>query len=184
MTFSDFLSRSSDPPPIKKPDQTTNRQEGTQRGRRESTKSSRQAGRGSKRGQMSVARRRDRRTGRDRSWTWNGTMRLNRGSLGNLLQDEASCAIYSFSVDVQPTQRSEWTFSSPFYTSPFRPIFGDVRRCSAMFGDVRRCSAMFGDVRRCSAMFGDIIRASIHDRDNYISCYKEIFCMAYGNSVR
>ena len=33
----------------------------------------------------------------------------------------------------------------PFYTSPFRPIFGDVRRYSAMFGD--------------------IIRASIHDRD-------------------
>jgi len=36
-------------------DHTTNRQGGTQRGRRESTKSSRQAGRGSKRGQMSVA---------------------------------------------------------------------------------------------------------------------------------
>ncbi len=33
-------------------------------------------------------------------------MRLIRGSLGNLLQDEASCAIYiySFSVDVQPTK--------------------------------------------------------------------------------
>jgi len=78
----------------------------------------------------------------------------------------------------------------PFYTPSSRPIFGDVRRwsamfddvrrcstmfgevrrgsamlsdvqrCSAMFDDVRRCSAMFDDVRRCSAMFGDIIRCS------------------------
>jgi len=44
-------------------------------------------------------------------------MRLNRESLGNLLQHEASCAIYSFSVDVQPKKRSEWTFNQRNATS-------------------------------------------------------------------
>jgi len=55
-------------------------------------------------------------------------MRLNRGSLGNLLQDEASCAIYPLllrrrstnkteRVDVQPTKRSEWTFNQQNGTS-------------------------------------------------------------------
>ena len=44
-------------------------------------------------------------------------MRLNRESLGNLLQNEASCAIYSFSVDVQPKKRSEWTFNQRNATS-------------------------------------------------------------------
>ncbi len=45
----------------------------------------------------------------------------------------------------------------PFYTPSSRPIFGDVRRCSAM---VWRCSAMLW---RCSAMFGEIMAGDLDD---------------------
>jgi len=66
--------------------------------------------------------------------------------------------------------------SPSIFYSPFRPIFGDVRRCSAMFGDVRRYYPSFSSrsILQCTSqihgwLFTAIIRSNKLDHVSHVT---------------